>query len=47
MLTKKLYLKKETSKKLKKIRNDNINTILNQNTKLIEEVKIHSLFIII
>ena len=36
-LTKKLSLIKETSKKLKKIRNDNINTILNQNTKLIEE----------
>ena len=36
-LTKKLYLIKETSKKLKRIRDDNINTILNQNTKLIEE----------
>jgi len=34
-LTKKLYLIKETSHKLKKVRDDNINTILNQNTKLI------------
>jgi len=36
-MTKKLYLIKLTSKKLKDIRDDNINTILNQNTKLIEE----------
>ncbi len=34
---KKLYLIKVTSEKLKVIREDNINTILNQNTKLIEE----------
>ncbi|KRX00640.1 WD40-repeat-containing domain [Pseudocohnilembus persalinus] len=36
-LKKKLHLIKETSGKLKVIRDDNINTILNQNTKLIEE----------
>lgn len=36
-MTKKLYLIKETSKKLKQIREDNINNILYQNTKLIEE----------
>jgi regulator of replication initiation timing len=36
-MTKKLYLIKVTSDKLKEIREDNINTILNQNTKLIEE----------
>ncbi|CAK83220.1 unnamed protein product (macronuclear) [Paramecium tetraurelia] len=36
-MTKKLYLIKVTSDKLKKIRDDNINTIFNQNTKLIEE----------
>lgn len=38
-MTKKLYLIKETSHKLKKVRNDNINTILNQNTKLIGKNK--------
>lgn len=36
-MTKKLYLIKLTSDKLKDIREDNINTILSQNTKLIEE----------
>lgn len=36
-MTKKLHLIKITSEKLKKIRGENINTILNQNTKLIEE----------
>ena len=36
-LTKKLLLIKENSKKMKKIRNDSINAILAQNTKLIEE----------
>ncbi|EAR86922.2 WD domain, G-beta repeat protein (macronuclear) [Tetrahymena thermophila SB210] len=36
-MTKKLHLIKITSDKLKQIRGDNINTILNQNTKLIEE----------
>lgn len=36
-MTKKLYLIKLTSDKLKGIRDDNINTIFNQNTKLIEE----------
>lgn len=36
-MTKKLYLIKVTSDKLKGIRDDNINTIFSQNTKLIEE----------
>jgi len=36
-MQKKLYLIDVTSQNMKKLRDDNINTILNQNTKLIEE----------